>query len=80
MVGAYPPGAMVRLSSNEIGVVTDTGDQKGRPVVRMILDENNRPYDSQWDLDLSREEAQGRVVASVIDPAVHGLEVPASAF
>jgi putative nucleotidyltransferase with HDIG domain len=78
MVGAYPPGVMVRLSSNEIGMVTDAGQKKGKPVVKMILDSSNRPYDNQWDLDLSTSEAQGRVVAAVVDPAVHNLEVPST--
>lgn len=73
MVGVYPPGAMVRLSSNEIGMVVGAGAQQSRPVVRMILDEHSRPFPEQWELDLSGREAEGRIIAAVTDPSVHVL-------
>ncbi|UCF30430.1 MAG: HD domain-containing protein [bacterium] len=80
MVGVYPPGAMVRLSSNEIGLVTDGGGQNSKPVIKMILDGDNRPFDHQWDLDLASPEAQGRMVVSLVDPAVHSLQTPVTSF
>ncbi|MCK5671094.1 HD domain-containing protein [Candidatus Bathyarchaeota archaeon] len=73
MVGAYPPGAMVRLSSNEIRVVVEAGEKPGRPTVKMIVDEKGKPFSDQWELDLDGSEAQGRMVAAVIDPALHDL-------
>ncbi|TNF45902.1 HD-GYP domain-containing protein [bacterium] len=73
MIGIYPPGAMVRLSSNEIGMVVGGGAQPAKPIVRMILDEYSRPYTEQWELDLSGREADGRIVAAVTDPSLHIL-------
>lgn len=78
MVGIYPPGAMVRLSSNEIGMVVGGGTPPAKPVVRMILDEHSRPYPEQWELDLSGTEAEGRIIAAVTDPSIHILGSPMS--
>ncbi len=79
MVGAYPPGAMVRLSSNEIGMVVKAGDQQGKPMVKMIIDEKGQPFTQEQDLDLSGADAHGRVIASVVDPALYDLS-PGVAF
>ena len=57
MVGAYPPGAMVRLTSSEIGMVVKAGYQPGKPMVKMIIDEIgdkggfhviSTPYHFEW--------------------------------
>ncbi|MGD8353717.1 MAG: HD domain-containing protein, partial [Pseudomonadota bacterium] len=79
MVGAYPPGAMVRLTSNEIGMVLQAGDQPSTPVVRLIIDENGQPFNQEEDLYLSGDQARGRSIASVIDPALYNL-TPGMAF
>ena len=73
MVGAYPPGSMVRLSSNEIGLVVKTGDQSGKPTIKMIIDEKGQSISQEQELDLSGADAHGRVVASVVDPALYNL-------
>jgi len=73
MVGAYPPGAMVRLSSNEIGMVVKAVDQSGKPMVKMIIDVKGQFFTQEEELDLSGADAQGRVIASVVDPALYGL-------
>jgi putative nucleotidyltransferase with HDIG domain len=73
MVGAYPPGAMVRLSSNEIGVVVQAGEKPGRSTVKLLVDENGKPFTEEQELDLEGDQAQGRMVAAVIDPALHDL-------
>jgi len=79
MVGAYPPGAMVRLTSNEIGMVVAAGEQPGKPTVKMIIDEKGQPFAEEQDLDLSGSAAQGRIIASVVDPALYDL-TPGMAF
>jgi putative nucleotidyltransferase with HDIG domain len=78
MVGSYPPGAIVRLSSNEIGVVVRAGEQSGKPSMKMIIDQSGRPFQDAWELDLAGSEAQGRVVAAVVDPALYSLEAEAA--
>ncbi len=74
MVGQYPPGTMVRLDSNEIGMVVETGQQPGKPVLRMIIDDNGNRFSETWDLALSRPDSRDRQVVSVADPAVYGLD------
>ena len=73
MVGTYPPGSVVRLSSNEIGVVIRPGDRPDQPVVKMIVDENGTTLEDRWDLDLAEDEVQGRLIAGVTDQALHDL-------
>lgn len=73
MVGPWPPGSVVRLSSNEIGVVTRTGQRPDQPVVLMVVDENGTTLEDRWDLDLAEDEVQGRQVAGVVDPALYDL-------
>ena len=75
MVGPYPPGSVVRLSSSEIGVVIRPGDRPDQPVVKMIVDENGTTLDDRWDLDLAEDEVQGRLIAGVMDPALYGLSI-----
>lgn len=74
MIGAYPPGAMVRLTSNEIAVVSRTGKEPGKPTVKMILDSLGRPYREEAEVDLAGADSGGRIIAAVADPAVYGLD------
>jgi len=73
MVGSYPPGSVVRLSSKEVGVVIRPGDRPGQPVVKVIVDENGMTLEDRWDLDLAEDEVQGRLIAGVMDPALYDL-------
>jgi hypothetical protein len=70
---------MVRLTSNEIGMVVGGGSQPSKPIVRMVIDDKGQPFDRQEILDLSDSQAQGRLIASVIDPALYNL-TPEIAF
>jgi len=73
MLGPYPPGTPVRLSSNEIGMVVRTGANPRNPAVRMFIDEAGEHFGKPWDLELDRDEAQGRVIAGVVEPALYNL-------
>jgi HD-GYP domain-containing protein (c-di-GMP phosphodiesterase class II) len=73
MLGPFPPGSVVRLSSNEIGIVTRLGDDPGKPAVRMFIDEDGRTVEEPWDLYLGEDEVQGRVIAGIVDQALYGL-------
>jgi len=73
MTGPCPPGTMVRLSSNEIGVVTRVGKLPGQPAVHMLVDETGTILEDPWVLDLSDDEVQGRMITGVVDPALYGL-------
>ena len=74
VVGEYPPGTMVRLTSNEVVVVVESGASAGKPVVRMVVDEEGKMVEGQVDLDLAGEGVQGRSVASVVDPILYGYD------
>jgi hypothetical protein len=78
MVGSYPPGATIRLSSNEIGIVTRAGENPGKPTVRMILDDGGLSVDNGEEVDLAGPQADGRVVAAVVDPALYNLQAEAA--
>jgi len=73
LAGSYPPGTMVRLSSNEIGVVIRAGEDPGRPSVNVLVDEAGMILEDRWVLDLADDEVQGRVIAGVVDPALYDL-------
>ncbi|GBE14006.1 cyclic di-GMP phosphodiesterase response regulator RpfG [bacterium BMS3Abin14] len=73
MVGIYPPGSTVRLNTNEIGVVINPGRQ-GLPVIRLLLDEDRRPFKETMDVDLSGPESKGRIIAGVVNPVLYRSE------
>jgi putative nucleotidyltransferase with HDIG domain len=77
MFGPYPPGTVVRLSSNEIGVVVAAGRAED-PSVRMVVDRDGYPFGTRRVLDLGGPEAAGRIVAGVVHPALYGPEVSAA--
>jgi len=74
ILGQYPPGTIVRLDSNEIGMVVETGQQPGKPVIKMIINDDGNRFSEPWDLALSGPDGQARLVVSVVNPAVYGLD------
>ena len=55
-LAVYPLGSLVRLSTNEVGVVTNVRKNKGpRPVVRVFFNKLNKPYTSPREVDLGKE-------------------------
>jgi putative nucleotidyltransferase with HDIG domain len=75
VLGIYPPGCMVRLSSNQIAQVLRQGREPGRPCVRMVLDEHYLPFIKPGEVDLSEEKNEGVLVAGLVEPVLYGLEV-----
>ena len=72
VVGRYPLGTVVRLSSQEIAVVYHTPADPAladRPVVRVLRDRDGRPTDRVIDL-----AADSRTIAAVVDREMAGLE------
>jgi HD-GYP domain-containing protein (c-di-GMP phosphodiesterase class II) len=54
-IAVYPIGTVVRLSNNQIGVVVDISrENRSKPVVRIIIDENKKPVDHLCEVDLSK--------------------------
>ncbi|MFQ5881261.1 MAG: HD-GYP domain-containing protein [Candidatus Methylomirabilales bacterium] len=79
MLGIYPPGTVVRLTTGEIGVVTRPGTEDvSRPWVRIIQDREGNPVDGEevnlmeWDPEA---EDYTRSILVTVDPALRGIDV-----
>jgi len=82
LMGLFPVGTLVRLNTDEVGVVTQTHPEDPfRPQVKLILDRKGAPYETPlltntWDRD-DRGEFPRDVVEAVdgptlgIDPLAH---------
>lgn len=53
-IATYPLGAIVKLNTNQIGVVTAVSKEfQSKPVVRVLLDENKQKIEIPFEIDLS---------------------------
>lgn len=76
MLGTYPIGTLVRLSSNEIGVVTRINkDALELPVVKLLFDKNGAALIKPIELDLTTDRLRG--VISTVNPAAAGIDIAA---
>ena len=67
-VPLYPTGVTVRLGSGEIAIVSDANvGHVGRPIVRICYDHRQRPVREPYDIDLSHQEYQDKLVVQVLD-------------
>jgi HD-GYP domain-containing protein (c-di-GMP phosphodiesterase class II) len=78
MLGAYPPGSFVQLTSGESGVVCCANpNDASRPLVRVLFDANGRRLDPPVDVDLSEVDPAYRgyrhTISDCIDPASVGV-------
>ena len=53
-IGIYPIGSLVELSTEEVGVVVATNEERLRPKVLVVLDEEHHRLDAPYEVDLSR--------------------------
>ncbi|MGQ9572105.1 MAG: HD-GYP domain-containing protein [Dehalococcoidia bacterium] len=62
----YPAGLVVRLSSGEVGIITNANPGHiGRPVVRICL-ENGKCVGKPYDLDLSQTEYADKTIVEAL--------------
>lgn len=73
MIGMYPIGTMVRLSTNEIGVVTRVIDSPDTPVVKVIYDASGASVEPSYEVDLSKET--DRTIVSTVNPATTNINL-----
>ncbi len=67
-VPLYPTGVTVKLSTGEVGIVSNANvGHIGRPVVRICKDASGFTVAEPFDLDMSEPEHQARIVAQVMD-------------
>ncbi len=53
-IGIYPIGSLIELSTNEVGVVISSNEDRLRPKVLILLDEGRQPLKHPYEVDLSR--------------------------
>ena len=77
LLGIYPPGTLVRLTSGEIAVVTQVhAPDPHRPRVRVVINKQGTRLDLPYDRNLwepNRDGEQTSIVAPV-DPAEFGID------
>ncbi len=78
LLGVFPVGSLVQVSSGEIGVVIRNDERLlARPTVRLVLDRHGTAADP-LEIDLAERDAQGEFIRSVqrsIDPVEVGVEM-----
>lgn len=76
MIGAYPVGELVRLSTNELAVVSGASELDATaPRVKLVTNANGIVLPEPIDCDLSAEPAGGRLIAGIADPVRKGIDV-----
>lgn len=76
MIGAYPVGEVVRLSTGEIGVVSRVSDLDATaPVVKLVTSAGGLLLPAPVECDLAAEPAGGRLIAGPVDPLRKGIDV-----
>lgn len=64
----YPTGITVKLSNQQVGIVSDSNlGIVGRPVVRICFDERERPVAEPYDVNLAGTENQSLMILQVMD-------------
>ena len=79
MLGIYPPGTAVRLTTGEIGVVTRPGgEDAARPWVRIVHDREGKAVDGE-EVNLMEWDPQGedyaRTIVIALDPTIRRIDV-----
>jgi putative nucleotidyltransferase with HDIG domain len=77
LLGIYPPGNLVRLSSGEIAVVTQIhAPDPYRPRVRILINTEGTRLDLPLDRNLWEPSHEGEqaAVAAPVDPAEYGID------
>jgi putative nucleotidyltransferase with HDIG domain len=76
MIGSYPIGELVRLSSNELAVVCRVNDLDATaPQVRIVTTAAGERLPEPVDCDLAAEPQGGRLIAASVDPLRKGIDV-----
>ena len=78
MVGVYPVGTMVRLSTDEIGIITKTDSASSTaPVVKVVYDKDGAALDPPYEMDLSSEEGKDKSILATVNPATVNVDIAA---
>lgn len=77
-LGIYPVGSVVRLDTNEIGVVTKTNEgNPQRPTIKLIMDENGNTVNQIQEISLEEKNTSTREykrsIVGTVGSAIQGL-------
>ncbi len=76
MLGVYPVGTMVRLTTNEVCIVVSVNkDEPDLPVVRVVYDRNGDSIEEPFDIDLSSEVEGDRKIAALVNPETKAINI-----
>jgi hypothetical protein len=75
MIGLYPVGTMVRLSTNEVGVVTKINPElTDCPTVKVLYDKDSKELLEPYEIDLAEKKESVSIIAPV-DPLTRNVDV-----
>ncbi|MCG6938059.1 MAG: HD-GYP domain-containing protein [Gammaproteobacteria bacterium] len=75
-MGVYPTGSLVELSSGEVGaVLSQNTQQKLRPKIILLLDEEKRPYKKRRVFDLAMQKGVPVHIAKSLENHSYGVDV-----
>ncbi len=75
IIGIYPAGTVVLLSTDEIGLVlTNHETEKARPYIKIVGNKEGLLESPEW-VDLSLQENSHRSIVRKIDPERYGLDI-----
>lgn len=79
MLGVYPIGTLVRLSTNEVGIVTKINPANAvAPIVKIIFGADGKQVDRPYEIDLSENSNSALpCIVAPIDPLIKGLDMGA---
>jgi len=75
-MGVYPTGSLVELSSGVVGaVLSQNAQQKLKPKILMLLDENKHPYNKRQVFDLAIQNGIPLHIAKSLENNTYGVDV-----
>ncbi len=75
IIGIYPAGTMILLSTDELAVVSRTNPANlSRPIIRLVGDRKG-PFQKYIDVDLSQPENSRRQIVRIIDPQKYHIDI-----
>ncbi|MFQ5480185.1 MAG: HD-GYP domain-containing protein [Thermodesulfobacteriota bacterium] len=76
MIGIYPVGTLVRLSTNHLGIVTKvSAETPSSPTLKLIIDAEGIKIEPPILLDLAGDTSGERTIIATVNPASLGIEL-----
>ncbi|MFZ3071891.1 MAG: HD-GYP domain-containing protein [Thermodesulfobacteriota bacterium] len=76
MIGVYPVGTMVRLSTNEIAIVTKVHPEGAAlPVVKVAYEADGKEVETPYELDLEAKGENGPKIICAVDPLSRNMDM-----